>query len=90
MRLATRIADELLTQARADAESLTSTARAEADQILASARNDAEQMLAALEESRARIRADTELLRQARWARREQLGDQPPAWLAEDEATEVG
>lgn len=90
LELAARSADQLLAAARADAERMKAVARAEADQILASARNEAERMLVALEESRARIREDVARLRQARSARREQIREHLPTWLADIDATEVG
>jgi F0F1-type ATP synthase membrane subunit b/b' len=85
LELAVRSADQLLAEARADAERVKAAARAEADQILASARNEAELVLATIEDAQGRIQKDVVLLRQARWARHEQLGDQRPTWLEEGE-----
>jgi len=89
MRLAARTADQLLTDARADAERVTAAARAEAEQILAEARHEADGLLLALEAARTRIRLDVELMQQARSARREEPPEHVPAWVTEEAATEV-
>ena len=90
MRLAARTADQLLTDARADAERVTAAAHAEADQILAGAREEAEGLRLALEAARTRIRLDVALMQQARLARREPAPEHVPAWVTEEAATEVG
>jgi cell division septum initiation protein DivIVA len=90
MRLAARSADELLTEARAEAERVTAAARAEADRILSDARAEAERLLVSLDETRARIREDVALMQQARLARRNELRVQEATWLAEEAAVEVG
>jgi cell division septum initiation protein DivIVA len=90
LELAVHSADQLLAEARADAERVTAAARAEADQILASARNEAELVLVALKDAQRRVQEDVALLRQARWARHEQLPEQAPSWLAEGAGTEAG
>ena len=90
MRLAARTADQLLTDARTDAERMTTAARAEADQILADARHEAEGLLLALEAARTRIRLDVALMQQARRARREQPPEHVPTWVTQEAATEVG
>jgi len=89
MRLAARTADQLLTDARADAERVRAAARVEADQILADARTEAEGLGLALEAARTRIRLDVELMRQARRARREEPPEHVPSWVTEEAATEV-
>jgi cell division septum initiation protein DivIVA len=90
MRLAARSADQLLVEARAEAESMKVAARAESDQILADARNEAVRLLVDVEEARARIREDVALMRRVRLARRDQIGEHPSAWRAEEEVSEVG
>ena len=90
MRLAARTADQLLTDARADAERITGEARAEADQLLADARHEAERLRLALEEARTRIRLDVALMQQARRARHEPPPEHVPTWVTEGAATEVG
>lgn len=73
LEIATRSADELVYEARAEAAALVATAQADADQLLAAAQAEADQVRAALEQQRTERTEEISRLERLEQAHRERM-----------------
>jgi len=89
LEIAARNADQLLTEAQAEADAMRASAREEVDQLLTDARTEAERIRSELEQSRNQANDELAQLRETEQAHRDRMREHLHEVLAKVEATSV-
>jgi len=90
LELATKNADELVAEARAEAAEITAKAQAEADKIVGEARIEAERVRSETEEAKSASTGEIARLRQTEQEHRDRMKSHLQEMLAKVEANSIG
>ena len=89
LEIAARNADQLLTEAQAEADGMRASAREEADELLTEARAEAERVRADLEQSRNEANDEIATLRETGQSHRDQMREHLHEMLAKVETNSI-